>query len=88
VWSPANQEVGHQVHQFSQSITALAISPDGHWLAIGVEDGRLALVNLQWSGQTHTVGHAWAVRALAFTPDSRMVVSSGADETLRFWCLV
>ncbi|HIK46253.1 MAG TPA: serine/threonine protein kinase, partial [Leptolyngbyaceae cyanobacterium M65_K2018_010] len=87
VWSPQDAEVGAVIQQFSSSIRALAISPDGGWLAVGDEDGHLALLNLQWQGQAIQLHHAWAIQAVAFTPDSRMVVSSGADETLRFWCL-
>jgi WD40 repeat protein len=68
-------------------VTALAISPSGDWLAIGADDGQLTLINLQGLNQTTRLRHAWAIRALAFTPDSRMVVSTSADETIRFWCL-
>jgi WD40 repeat protein len=68
-------------------VRALAISPDGSWLAIGADDGQLTLINLQGLSQATPLRHAWAVRALAFTPDSRMVVSSSDDETIRFWCL-
>ncbi len=88
VWSAENPDTGLVIHKAPNTITALAISPNGEWLAIGGENGTLSLVNLQGLDPTAPLRHAWAVRALAFTPDSRMVVSTSADETIRFWCRV
>lgn len=88
VWQPPNADVGTLISLFPSPITALALSPNGQWLAVGTEDGHLALTDLQNQGQTTQLRHDWTVRAVAFTPDSRMVVSSGADETIRFWCRV
>ncbi|TVQ10193.1 MAG: hypothetical protein EA368_07835 [Leptolyngbya sp. DLM2.Bin27] len=87
VWSPDHPDEGLVIYKSASPVTALAISPDGGWLAIGADDGQIALVNLQGPNQTTQLRHAWAVRALAFTPDSRMVVSTSADATIRFWCL-
>ncbi|PSR15645.1 hypothetical protein C8255_22005 [filamentous cyanobacterium CCP3] len=88
VWSAENPDRGLVIYKSPGPVTALTISPDGHWLAIGVDNGSLTLVNLQGQRQTIQLRHAWAVRAIAFTPDSRMVVSTSTDETIRFWCLV
>ena len=87
VWSADSPDDGPVIHQSPSPVTALAISPNGDWLAIGADDGQLTLINLQGLNQTIRLRHAWGVRALAFTPDSRMVVSTGADATIRFWCL-
>ena len=87
VWSADHPDQGRVIHRCAGPARALAISPDGSWLAIGADDGQLTLINLQGLSQATPLRHAWAVRALAFTPDSRMVVSSGDDETIRFWCL-
>ncbi|MFQ4140463.1 protein kinase domain-containing protein [Nodosilinea sp. PGN35] len=87
VWRSENPEVGLVIHRAPSPVTALAISPSGDWLAIGAEDGQLTLMNLQGLGFTAALRHAWSVRAIAFTPDSRMLVSTSADETIRFWCL-
>lgn len=86
VWSAENPEAGLVIHKASSPITAVAISPNGQWLAIGAEDGTVTLTNLQGPGQPSHLRHAWGVRAIAFTPDSRMLVSTSADETIRFWC--
>ncbi|MGB3310328.1 MAG: protein kinase [Nodosilinea sp.] len=86
VWSAKNPDEGLVIHKSSSSVTALTISPNGDWLAIGADNGHLTLVNLQGQSQAVYLRHAWSVRAIAFTPDSRMVVSTSADETIRFWC--
>ncbi|MBE9159002.1 serine/threonine protein kinase [Nodosilinea sp. LEGE 06152] len=88
VWSAENPDQGLVIHKSPSPVTAITISPNGHWLAIGADNGHLTLINLQGQGQTIQLRHAWTVRAIAFTPDSRMIVSTSADETIRFWCWV
>ncbi len=85
-WSADHPDQGLKIYTAGSPVTALTISPDGGWLAIGTEGGQLNLIDLRAQPQTIQLRQAWAVRALAFTPDSRMVVSAGADETIRFWC--
>ncbi|MBE9140243.1 serine/threonine protein kinase [Nodosilinea sp. LEGE 07088] len=87
VWGADNPEAGLSIHQAAGSVTSLAISPNGHWLAIGADDGQLTLMNLQQPSPPNRLRHAWAVRATVFTPDSRLLISTAADETIRFWCL-
>jgi WD40 repeat protein len=92
VWDASQPDQGTLVQRFPSPITALSLSPNGQWLAIGTEAGLLTLINLARRGLDGQDGgqpmrHDWSVTALAFTPDSRMIVSASADETLRFWCL-
>jgi tRNA A-37 threonylcarbamoyl transferase component Bud32 len=91
VWTAQSSDQDVLIQRCSNPITALALSPNGQWLAIGTESGQLTLMNLaRWSLDGQDPGqpmrHDWSVTALAFTPDSRMMVSASADETLRFWC--
>ncbi len=63
-----------------------AFSPDGRIFAGGSEAG---IVHL-WEVVTGTerprlVGHQQAVRSLVFLPDSKTLISSGKDNTIRFW---
>jgi serine/threonine protein kinase len=85
VWNLQRPEVGLLLGKFSNPVTAVGLSPDGHWLAVGLEDGALPLWDLKRQTRLDGLRHDWAVRALTFTPDSRMLLSTGADETIRFW---
>ena len=92
VWAASQPGQGTLIQRFPHPITAMAFSPDGQWLAIGTESGQLTLMHLARlslgeQDQGQSVRHDWSVTALAFTPDSRMIISASADETLRFWCL-
>ncbi len=88
VWSMA----GHRmVKQFSSTKQwdLLALSPDGRWVALAganspvielwsVGQGRLAL---------ELAGHAGAVRTIAFSPDSQLLATAGADQIVRLWSI-
>ncbi len=65
-----------------------AFSPDGKTLALGEGSGS-GVIRL-WDTATQTTrlylrGHSNSVTALAFTPDSKTLVSASADHTARVW---
>ncbi|HEX2572652.1 MAG TPA: protein kinase [Polyangia bacterium] len=71
-------------------LTALAISPDGRWLASGGSDHKLWLWSLD--SDEHRVVEGFAayegaliLEAVRFSPDSRWLAFPGADNTVRLW---
>jgi WD40 repeat protein len=69
-----------------------AISPDGRWLAAG---GRVQFDTLlfdlkskePWNSARVLHGHEAPVWALAFSNDSRWLVTDSSDGTVRRWCM-
>lgn len=67
---------------------ALAVSPDGRWLASGSHDQTIRLWDLAARREIRQfLGHRGPVVALAFSPDSQHLASGGYDGTVRFWDL-
>jgi WD40 repeat protein len=70
-----------------------AFSSDGRWLAEGSQRGEIVMWDLSAAeGTTKSplslTGHDSDVNALAFTPDSRTLISSSSgDRTVRIWDL-
>ncbi|NTW02705.1 MAG: WD40 repeat domain-containing protein, partial [Oscillochloris sp.] len=70
--------------------TTYAISPDGRWLVVGHQDGRV----VRWDLATTSAGSAVQLLglgeptfALAFSPDGRWLIGGGADRQVRRWDL-
>lgn len=68
--------------------TGLAFSPDGKTLAVGMEDGSIALADAATGSIPRTLrGHTSIVvsRALQFSPDGTTLASGSFDGTVRLW---
>lgn len=74
--------VGHQ-----ESVTALAFSPDGQYIATGSRDQTAILWDLNGRILQHFVGHTGNVTQVAFTPDGQYLVTGSVDNTLKIWNL-
>ncbi len=70
------------------TITCVAYSPDGRWLACGSFDHTLRLWAVD-SGQAlrSFSGHQDWVNSVAFSPDGTRLVSGSSDQTLRLWAV-
>ncbi len=79
-----------EAEAFEDGTASLAFSPDGTLLAIGPSFTEtvtyIKLISVA-SGEEvgRLTGHVSWVPGLAFTPDGRQLVSSGADQTVRVW---
>lgn len=83
-----NGELRNQVQAHTGPITALALSPDGQFLASAGADGVIRL----WTWPAGAPAGEWSdhegpVLGMAFAPDGRTLASSGWDGTVRLWAL-
>jgi WD40 repeat protein len=70
------------------SVTGLAVTPDGHHLVSGSQDKTLRVWDLATGESKRTMqGHAAGVTSVAVTRDGRQAVSGSHDKTLRVWDL-
>lgn len=63
-----------------------AASADGQWLALGVGDGTIELIDRFAPDSRRTlVGHYEQITSLDFSPDGRTLVSTSKDGSARLW---
>ncbi|GAA4587090.1 hypothetical protein GCM10023194_35030 [Planotetraspora phitsanulokensis] len=68
--------------------TALALTPDGRFMAAGGWDGVVRIWDVHSGQLVWTLkGHRTTVHAVDLTPDGRFAVSVSEDETVMFWKL-
>lgn len=70
----------------SDTVLALAFSPDGSRLAIGSGDRFVRVINLRtWATEARLEGHTHHVLCLAWSHDGQRLASGSADGTVRIW---
>ncbi len=67
-------------------MTAVAVAPDGSWLASGSGDRRVRIWDVA-TGQARATlkGHTGPVTAVAVAPDGSWLASGSRDGTVRIW---
>lgn len=68
-----------------ESIYALAVSPDGSWIAGGGEDGTIYLWNRDGNLVTRLTEHSERVNGLDFSADSSLLASASSDGKAILW---
>jgi len=83
--SPAGEMLG-EVDASPNPVIALAVSPDGNLVAAAGIRGSVALIERKARKVAHTlVGPGLPVWSVAFFPDSRTLLTGGADRMIRRW---
>jgi Tol biopolymer transport system component len=95
ILDPGSREVQGQQEGFSGKITALAVSPDGKYLAVTAgTPGTPAMIHLyaipnagqSWPTSTNIVkAHADIIQHLTFSPDGKILASASYDKQVKFW---
>ncbi len=84
VWDTRRPDAPRAVLK-GQTTYVLAVKDNRSFFAAG-DDGAIRLIDLRSGGVLAKLeGHSKAVRALALSPDRRLLVSSAEDKTIRAW---
>ena len=87
LWDTATWEVRRHIDLLSDSVHALAVSPDGRSLAVVTSyAAEIELRDMETGALLGMLeGHTAAARAVAYTPDGSTIVTGAADGTVRLW---
>lgn len=72
------------LYRSSYLIKAITLSPNGY-LAVGSEDRSLTLWKVESGDCVAKLAHDWGIEAIAFTLDSRTLVTASTDEVISIW---
>ena len=83
---PATGQTRHTLTGHTGWVPALAVAPDGTWLATASDDGTVRIWDPATGQTRHTLtGHTDGVRAVAVAPDGTWLATAGDDGTVRIW---
>ncbi len=87
IWRKQPPTVGRDFGPLPEPPTALAVSDDGNWAAVGDAKGAVWLCALgpETFAPVNLKEHATPVTALAFSPDATALISTAADKSVRVW---
>jgi WD40 repeat protein len=86
IWDLTTGTIHHTLGDRTDSIAALAVAPDGSWLASAGHDREIRIWDPATGTIRHTLtGHTRTVRALAVAPDGSWLASAGEDGEIRIW---
>ncbi len=85
IWELVGRDAG-PAYGHTAGLLAVAVSPNGKFLATGAQDGLVILWDPATGKKlTGITAHAGRVTALVFTGDSKYLASAGEDRTLKLW---
>lgn len=65
----------------------LALSPDGHWVALTLGEDGFLLCSLQRRTSCRLAAHFDQGKWAAFSPDSRLLATASSDATIKLWAV-
>lgn len=71
----------------SGMVYCVALSKNGEWVAYGGSSAVVELYNLKTGQKMSLQGHAKNITGVAFSPDNKMLASTGADSQVKIWDL-
>ena len=86
IWDPATGQQRATLTGHAGAVDAVAIAPDGTWLASASCDGTVRIWDPATGQQRATLtGHTGAVTAVAIAPDGTWLATGSDDGTVRIW---
>jgi WD40 repeat protein len=71
---------------YSSPVNAVVVSPDGTVLAVGADDGSVAVLDAATGGVAHSFpAHPTYVASIAFSSDGKTLLTAGDDGTAALW---
>jgi WD40 repeat protein len=86
IWDPITGTIRHILSGHTEEVSALAVAPEGSWLASADHDGEVRIWDAATGAILHILtGHTKAVWALVVAPDGSWLASAGHDGQVRIW---
>ncbi len=74
------------VYEGDDIIEVLTVSDDGRLMACGSSNAVIKIIPTSWQGTIYELtGHTNKIKSLAFTPDSKRLISAGVDGQIILW---
>jgi WD40 repeat protein len=93
LWDTDAGHVAAVLHWHRKTVTAVAFSPDGQWLATGSQDHAISIWDVRrglWDAvigvHEHVLrGHEGPITDVVFSAKEALLASTAADRTIRLW---
>src|SRR6185369_7754370 len=85
LWDVPSGEARTTHSLVDSTVSSVAFSPDGTWIAYGLYDNSVHLWNPTTDEDAALTGHTGGVSRVVFSPDSTVLASAGQDSSVRLW---
>lgn len=84
-WDLETDRALRDTEEVTEPVRSVALSPNGRWLAFGLQGGLIARVGLQSPSVRVWRAHNGPVYSVAFSADSQWIATGGGDARVRLW---